>query len=62
MHLLNASEERLEFTIQELRQRDVSALVPLHCTGWGAIMRLWNAFPGLCGQGGVGTTLRFATR
>ncbi len=59
MHLLNASEERIQFTLEELQRRDMHALVPLHCTGWNATMRLWQAFPQQCREGAVGTAWRF---
>ncbi|MCU0771288.1 MAG: MBL fold metallo-hydrolase [Verrucomicrobia bacterium] len=59
MHLLNASEERMQSTLEELRQRDIGALAPLHCTGWNATMRLWQAFPQQCCEGAVGTVWRF---
>jgi 7,8-dihydropterin-6-yl-methyl-4-(beta-D-ribofuranosyl)aminobenzene 5'-phosphate synthase len=59
MHLLNASEERIRFTLEELSRRDIPELVPMHCTGWDATARLWNSFPGRCRQGSVGTRLHF---
>jgi 7,8-dihydropterin-6-yl-methyl-4-(beta-D-ribofuranosyl)aminobenzene 5'-phosphate synthase len=59
MHLLNASEERLQFTLRELAGRDIQMLAPLHCTGWPATLRLWNTFPERCQQGGVGSVFRF---
>lgn len=59
MHLLNASEKRIQFTLEEMRLRDIHELVPIHCTGWNATMRLWDTFPGRCKQGGVGTTFCF---
>jgi 7,8-dihydropterin-6-yl-methyl-4-(beta-D-ribofuranosyl)aminobenzene 5'-phosphate synthase len=59
MHLLHASEERLQFTLQELERRGMRMLVPLHCTGWQPTLRLWHAFPEQCLQGGVGAVFRF---
>jgi 7,8-dihydropterin-6-yl-methyl-4-(beta-D-ribofuranosyl)aminobenzene 5'-phosphate synthase len=59
MHLLNASEARIQFTLEELRQRDIAMLAPLHCTGWGAVLRLWNTFPGQCQEALVGSRFRF---
>lgn len=59
MHLLNASERRLQFTLDELRRRDIRLLVPLHCTGWPPTLRLWNTFPERCQHGSVGTVFRF---
>lgn len=55
MHLLHASEERMRFTLEELGRRDIGELAPMHCTGWTPSLRLWNAFPGRCKPGGVGT-------
>lgn len=48
MHLLNASSSRLAATIEALRRWDVPLLVPAHCTGWLAVARLWESFPGRC--------------
>ena len=59
MHLLNASDERIRFTLDELRRRDLHELVPIHCTGWSATLCLWNAFPERCREGAVGATLHF---
>jgi 7,8-dihydropterin-6-yl-methyl-4-(beta-D-ribofuranosyl)aminobenzene 5'-phosphate synthase len=59
MHLLNASEERMQFTLEELRRRDIGTLVPLHCTGWKATLRLWQAFPQECREGAVETVWQF---
>lgn len=59
MHLLHASEERMRFTLEELGRRDIHELAPMHCTGWNPILRLWNAFPGCCKSGGVGTVFSY---
>jgi len=45
MHLLAASGERLERTVEELRKLGSPLLFPNHCTGWKAILRLHEAFP-----------------
>ena len=55
MHLLNASPERMDKTVAELRRLDVKRLLPCHCTGMAAVARLWQEFPGRCGACPVGT-------
>ena len=59
MHLLNASPERMDRTVAELRRLDVQRLLPCHCTGQAAVARLWNEFPGRCLPCAVGTILEF---
>jgi len=46
MHLVNASQRRIERTIDALSQLDVARLGPAHCTGVAASARIWSAFPG----------------
>ena len=48
MHLLSASPGRMENTVAELRRLNVQRLLPCHCTGFAAMARLWNEFPGRC--------------
>ena len=57
MHLLSASEKRMDKTVSELRQLGVQRLLPAHCTGFAAILRLSNEFPGRCAPCSVGTVL-----
>jgi len=57
MHLLNASPERMDKTVAELRRLDVERLLPCHCTGFAAMARLWNEFPGRCAACPVGTVV-----
>ena len=45
MHLLSASKERIERTVNALRQYDVQKIGPAHCTGVNAVTRFWNVFP-----------------
>jgi 7,8-dihydropterin-6-yl-methyl-4-(beta-D-ribofuranosyl)aminobenzene 5'-phosphate synthase len=59
MHLKNASTERIDYTIESLRQFDIERIVPLHCTGMIATMQLWKAFPGRCEDVAVGDSLDF---
>ena len=41
----------------ELRRLDVQRLLPVHCTGLVATIRMWNEFPDRCGACPVGTVL-----
>ena len=59
MHLVQASQTRLERTIQELRKLGVQRLGPAHCTGSKAVAALYQAFPGQCYDFHVGTQLQF---
>jgi 7,8-dihydropterin-6-yl-methyl-4-(beta-D-ribofuranosyl)aminobenzene 5'-phosphate synthase len=59
MHLLAASPERMERTMEALRELGVQRLGPAHCTGMAATARLWNAFPGACAVCAVGSRLVF---
>ncbi len=44
MHLLHASVERMQFTIDGLRRFALDWLAPNHCTGDAAVAALWAAF------------------
>jgi 7,8-dihydropterin-6-yl-methyl-4-(beta-D-ribofuranosyl)aminobenzene 5'-phosphate synthase len=57
MHLLNASPDRMDKTVAELRRIGVHRLLPCHCTGFAARARLWNEFPGRCGDCSVGAVM-----
>jgi len=57
MHLLNASPERMDRTAAELRRLDVRRLLPCHCTGLAATVRLWNELPGRCMACPVGNVM-----
>jgi len=54
MHLLAASEERLERTIRDLARLEPRRLVPIHCTGARATTRLLEAFPERCARARAG--------
>ena len=58
MHLLSASPERLNRTVDELRRLNVQRLLPCHCTGVAAVARLWNEFPGKCEACPAGTVMK----
>ncbi len=59
MHLVTASRNRMDRTIEDLRRLDVQRLGPAHCTGVAATAELWNAFPGRCFSCGVGLQIEF---
>jgi 7,8-dihydropterin-6-yl-methyl-4-(beta-D-ribofuranosyl)aminobenzene 5'-phosphate synthase len=59
MHLVQASPQRLERTIESLRTWHTPLLAPGHCTGMAATAALWNAFPGRCATCHVGTRFEF---
>ena len=59
MHLRDASPERMDKTVCELRRLDVQRLLPCHCTGFAAMNRLWNEFPGRCATCPVGAVVEF---
>jgi len=58
MHLLAASCERMDKTVADLRRLGVRRLLPCHCTGFAAMARLWNEFPGQCAACPVGTVVK----
>ncbi len=45
MHLVAASQDRLDRTVETLRELDVGLLAPAHCTGARAQARLGSEFP-----------------
>jgi 7,8-dihydropterin-6-yl-methyl-4-(beta-D-ribofuranosyl)aminobenzene 5'-phosphate synthase len=59
MHLLSASPERIELTVEAFRHWQIQKFVPAHCTGISAIARLWLAFPGYCSACPVGSRMDF---
>ena len=59
MHLRNASSERLDKTVLELRCFDVRRLILGHCTGPVALERLKKEFPDRCSNCHVGATVTF---
>lgn len=59
MHLLNASLERINQTIQELRRMNVKKIAPCHCTGVGACHTLRSSFGDQYVECSVGTEFRF---
>ena len=59
MHLRSASQERIDQTVESLRQFDVVHMAPAHCTGMAALVKLWTVFPDRCLHCTVGTTMQF---
>lgn len=59
MHLLNASPDRLNRTVDALRELGVRLLGPAHCTGAAATARLWHEFPKACTTCSVGSSFVF---
>jgi len=59
MHLLNASPERIAWTIEAISQLNVKRLIPAHCTGLKTAVSLCSSFPDSCEICRVGTTLTF---
>jgi 7,8-dihydropterin-6-yl-methyl-4-(beta-D-ribofuranosyl)aminobenzene 5'-phosphate synthase len=59
MHLLTASEGRLQRTLQSFRDWDIKKISPAHCTGMNAVAQIWAAFPERCSFCPVGTTTVF---
>ena len=59
MHLGSAPEERIAWTINELRRFDLLQLAAMHCTGMKATAALWNAFPCTCCTWGAGSSCEF---
>jgi 7,8-dihydropterin-6-yl-methyl-4-(beta-D-ribofuranosyl)aminobenzene 5'-phosphate synthase len=59
MHLLRASNERLEATVETFTKYDVQLIGANHCTGMKAMTFLWHQLGDLCLDCRVGTQLRF---
>ena len=56
-HLVRASAERMDRTVAELRRLNIARLLPCHCTGFPAQVRLWNEFPERCAVCPTGTVV-----
>jgi len=59
IHLLNASQERIERTIDAFREFGVQRIGLGHCTGSGALSDFRRAFPDLCFPCSAGTKVAF---
>lgn len=62
MHLLNASPERLDATIEALRRYEVNLVGPCHCTGESPMSLLMEKFPTQFVRVGAGSTFTFRAR
>ncbi|MFO7973861.1 MAG: MBL fold metallo-hydrolase [Candidatus Hydrogenedentota bacterium] len=56
-HLVSASPERMDKTVEELTGLGIQRLMPCHCTGFPAMARLWHEFPQEYVPCTVGTTI-----
>ncbi|HUU26861.1 MAG TPA: MBL fold metallo-hydrolase [archaeon] len=59
MHLVKASEKRIERTIENIKELEIERLYPVHCTGISATARIWCSLPGKCFACPVGTKIEF---
>ncbi|MDY7032800.1 MAG: MBL fold metallo-hydrolase [Thermodesulfobacteriota bacterium] len=59
MHLISASRERMDKTIEYLVHINPDLLGPAHCTGRAATSELWKAFPEKCFPCSAGTSFEF---
>lgn len=57
MHLLHASDARIEATIEAFRRYDVEMIGPCHCTGTYAFVQMCRALPDRCYSIKAGTTM-----
>ncbi len=57
MHLHSASAERMDQTVQKLRELNIQSLFPCHCTGFAAAARLWSEFPNSVHACPIGTVV-----
>ncbi|MGD2121608.1 MAG: MBL fold metallo-hydrolase [Gemmatimonadota bacterium] len=60
LHLINASDDRLDQTVETFREFGPGLLAPAHCTGTSAQSRLWSEFPGQCKPCHVGSRFDFS--
>ncbi len=58
-HLMNATESRIDQTIQTLRRLDIDRLVVAHCTGFRAAARLFNELGSKVVKGETGMKFLF---
>ena len=55
MHLVRASAERLEATVEALKRYGVQKIGTAHCTGMRAATYLWSRLPDQCFECSVGS-------
>ncbi len=61
-HLVSASPQRIQKTIDALRNYGVQKIMLSHCTGVQAFAQLANAFPGKCSWPASGTVVAFGKK
>ncbi len=59
MHLLTASQDRLDKSADALQLHGVSVIGPAHCTGRAATIFLWKRFPDRCVECMAGSRFEF---
>ena len=59
MHLVNASQIRIANTIEAFKKYEIQKIVPLHCTGQGAVENFKNVFGDKCLYLGTGKQICF---
>lgn len=52
-------EEAIEHTLEELQRANPDYIIPCHCTGWKAFIRIIDLMPGKFMQSSVGTVFTF---
>jgi 7,8-dihydropterin-6-yl-methyl-4-(beta-D-ribofuranosyl)aminobenzene 5'-phosphate synthase len=57
MHLAAASHQRMDRTVEALREFDIERILPAHCTGPAALARLRQEFPDRCFPFSAGTVV-----
>ena len=61
-HLLSASPDRMQKTVEALKKYNVQKIMLSHCTGLRAYLQLDRAFPGRCSWPASGTRIQFGVR
>ena len=59
MHLVHASDIRIQRTLEAFRCLGIDRIGPAHCTGWHAARQIWNAVGEECFLCCVGTQVSF---
>jgi len=59
LHLENASPRRIDETIRALRACNPQRMGFCHCTGFQALRRIWDEFPGVCVQAQASARFEF---
>ena len=59
MHLIDAAENKLAQTFEQLKKFDFQKISPAHCTGMAATAALWNTFPEKISSCAAGSVFEF---